>query len=1637
MRRSLVLLATLLMAGTSPSLHAQSLIPSTSLLNSTYTPGTGFNLDCVAAGSRTSASSGPTGTATFTDLTESKTLGTLSLGAPYLYFGPPGVTSLPNSAFRLVVGDFNNDGKDDLAFYPEGPNAGLFTTLSNGDGTFAPPTTLDISDSPSVTNVVAGKFSAGGNVDLAVLAVTTRATSTSSLILLQGDGTGNFVQNATSYVLTSAGANDELAVGMVTGDFNNDGKTDVAISGQAGSLWVFLGNGDGTFKPLPVVSIPAVGTGGFGYAVSADFNNDGHPDLAFANGTVLLGNGDGTFSAGTNLPETGGDIVTADFNGDGKPDIALVIGGEYGSSVGVDNPSGIAVLLGNGDGTFQSPVTYLTGQPPLLEIPQSIVAGKFTGKLGLIITESEDLALFPGNGDGTFATPAFFQSAADFTNPGPASLATGNFDGKGDAGIAAGTDANLYVSAYLYGWTQILNAADASLDNVLFTSLVDQAHQVECAYSGDAVYAPSTSAAQSIAYVQAANPSISPSSESFSGSISVTMAAPTPGTQAYYTTDGSTPTSGSTPYTGPLTVSSSVTIKAIASGTGYADSDVTTVAYTVQVPQPVISPVTGAYSTPQVVTITDSQSGATIYYTVDGSDPTTSSPVYAGQFTVSANTVVKAFAAASGYENSNVASATFTIVSPPPPAIPQPVVTPISGAYSTPQTVGITDSQSGATIHYTTDGSVPTASSPVYSGQFTVSTSTVVKAIAVASGYTNSPPAWSALTYGPFQSQAALQINLTTPNQPTNVYNMTCTITGRTVAGAGPTGNVTFSDVTTGQTLATVALPSSTSSPDFMVTGTLPNSPYPTATGDFNGDGIPDLILQGSPLQIALGNGDGTFQSPTAINVPGAVSAQAVVAGDFNNDGKLDLAMASDAGLVILLGNGDGTFQTPILAGSGGTGVASQIVTGHFSESLSLDIAIAGSSGLGVWLGGGDGTFAFADTLSSSSLPGPIVAGPFTGSGRDDIADINELGAIGVWASNPDGTFQSPVSTEPPPGTVSASDMVGDLVAGYFNNDGHLDLVYGSPSGANDTVALVLGNGDGTFQYGSSYPTTIPGDINAAMTIATGQFSGTVNPAVVALGGPGYTPAASILNGTGNGTLQAAVNVPIPNLSSTTWPIPFAAVDLNGDGNSDLVLPTPAIYSSMSSANAYVANIAVDVGTIADHTVQCSYPGDSSFSSSSAQMLLTYEPAPPPSISLRVGTYTGPQTVSITDSVSQYGANIYYTLDGSTPTTSSTLYTAPFVVSTTTTVKAFAVGGYYLPSAVSEAVYTIASTPQFSFAGGTYTPPQNVSITDSTPNASVYYTTDGSAPTAESARYTAPVQLTGSLTLKAIAIAPGYLNSAVASATYTPPASKTGLTVSSLSVDTGQTVTLTATVTGSSPTGSVIFNAGTTEPNKVTLTNGTATLQTHFSTAGSYAITASYSGDANNAASNSSVVNLTVTVPVSPSYSVSANPTSQTITAGQSATYVITVTPSGGYSASTSFACTALPGKASCSFSPSTVTPSSGPASTTLTISTTAPSNAANHTPAPWRTTGGLALAGLLGLMLRPRRARRWLRMIPCLLLLGAALLSASACGGGGSGSGSGGNSNPGTPAGTYSVSVDASGSGAANQSLKIQLIVQ
>jgi hypothetical protein len=340
-----------------------------------------------------------------------------------------GAASYPTAdgPVSIAAADFDLDHKTDLAVCNE--LASSFSLLhGNGDGTFRAHVDFDAGREPSA--LIASRFNADRKLDLAI---TNASTSTVSIVLGKGDGT---------FRPRVAFDTDLTPVALIDGDFDADGKLDLAVANRDGdSVSILLGNGDGTF--LPHVEFGA-GPGPVS-VTRADFNLDGKLDLAVADAStpsfgpgkvsVLLGNGDGTFGSPTSFQAgiRAQAITTGDFNGDGKPDLAV--------ATNLDVFGSVAILIGNGDGTFQPQVSYPTGRFSVF-----IATGDFNGdrKLDLVVVNQNNntVTMLVGKGDGTFELQAHYA-----TGDIPSSLALGDFNADGEVDMAV---ANLVGSVSVF-----------------------------------------------------------------------------------------------------------------------------------------------------------------------------------------------------------------------------------------------------------------------------------------------------------------------------------------------------------------------------------------------------------------------------------------------------------------------------------------------------------------------------------------------------------------------------------------------------------------------------------------------------------------------------------------------------------------------------------------------------------------------------------------------------------------------------------------------------------------------------------------------------------------------------------------------------------------------------------------------------------------------------------------------------------------------------------------------------------------------------------------------------------------------------------------------------------------------------------
>ena len=361
-------------------------------------------------------------------------------------------------SYGVTVADFNGDGHPDFAV-PVTYSGIVLVFINRGDGTFGPPAQFNAGYEP-FTGIATGDFNGDGKLDLAI----GNYDNSGSIAVLLGNGDGTF-QNFVD--TTVAGG----ALSLAAGDFNGDGKLDLAVGNYSG-ITVLLGNGDGTFRVGATYSdYPAY------WLVSADFNGDGKLDLAsvgdFSNiVTVRLGDGDGTFAepATYSAGSSASALVVGDFNRDGKPDLA-VSGGEGGSG-------SVSVLLGNGDGSFQSPVTYTAGYQTA-----AITVGDFNGDgiQDLAVPNSSldfNVGVFLGNGDGTFQPQTtynvganlFYIASGDFNGDGSTDVVTTSQEGYADVLLSTGAMPAASLSSTSLNFGIVVVEATSAVQRVTLTN---------------------------------------------------------------------------------------------------------------------------------------------------------------------------------------------------------------------------------------------------------------------------------------------------------------------------------------------------------------------------------------------------------------------------------------------------------------------------------------------------------------------------------------------------------------------------------------------------------------------------------------------------------------------------------------------------------------------------------------------------------------------------------------------------------------------------------------------------------------------------------------------------------------------------------------------------------------------------------------------------------------------------------------------------------------------------------------------------------------------------------------------------------------------------------------------------------------
>ncbi|PWT89269.1 MAG: hypothetical protein C5B55_11685 [Blastocatellia bacterium] len=943
-------------------------------------------------------------------------------------FAPAVNYPVSSSPQNLVLGDFNRDGRLDVVTVNS--SASVSVLNGNGDGTFQPK--VDYPTGPQPQVVAKGDFNNDGKLDLVVNDYTASGGyQTFSALLGNGDGTFN------SRISFGPGS---LVTNVVTGDFNGDGRDDVlTLNSSIGTVSVNLSNGDGTFTSKASYSFLRSTR----QAVIRDFDRDGKIDVAVtvessnpANTgvAILIGNGDGTlrspalYSAATDLISQ---LTAGDLNGDGNVDLL---------ATSTASGRNISFLRGNGDGTFQPRVDTQGASFDGL----SVADLDNNGTLDVLTLQGPNgrLGFLSGNGDGTLRLPF-----KEYLLPGSATaveIGDLNGDGKPDVITNGVSTVNVLINQsgprVIQGIVTNMNGG-GPLDGVSVT--ITGGVPVTVITGANGAYSFNGLAQNGNYTISPSRPnySFTPQQQTFNG-LTADQTANFSATLATYTISGIVRDSALQGVSGV-----NMTLSGGASATAVTGSD-------------------GRYS----------------FTGLAGNGTYTVTPSFANSvFGPSSQTFTNL--SFDRTANFSMSLATYYInVS---------VRDPNSSAYPMPPTVSIT----GA-VNRTNAGIDSSFTGLPVGGNYTISV-----------GQTDAP--FSNFLLQPPLTQS---INNLSSNQSLN-FNV------KTLAFAGA-----------------------------------PNS-YFVATGDFNGDGKIDVLSESaasSSLRLLLGNGDGTLVPGSNFSA-GQFPARPVV-GDFNRDGKQDFAVVNggDDNVSVFLGNGNGTFQSDVRYAVG---------DGPFDEELvdlngdgKVDLVVANSAGhsVSVLQGNGDGTFQSAVTYLLGDAPGEIATGDFNGDSKADVI-VGTFLLLGDGA----GGFLTPT-------TFSNMRQPGEVTVADFNGDGKADVAMASGQIEN-VVAIYLGNGDGTFQPPANYHTTFrTSSVEAADLNGDGKLDLVLSSSAF----------ITVLMGNSDGTFQDYwINFP-----GTGELGPIVVADFNGDGWPDLTFGNTLVNVLLNQmqtslqVSAYTAN---------------------------------------------------------------------------------------------------------------------------------------------------------------------------------------------------------------------------------------------------------------------------------------------------------------------------------------------------------------------------------------------------------------------------------------------------------------------------------
>ena len=782
--------------------------------------------------------------------------------------------------------------------------------------------------------------------------------------------------------------------------------------------------------------------------------------------------------------------------------------------------------------------------------------------------------------------------------------------------------------------------------------------------------------------ITVATPTISPTAGSFIGPVTVTLASTTAGAAIRYTTNGASPTSSSTLYTGPFSVAVSSTVKARGFAANMLDSAEATAAFTITLPTvatPTISPAGGNFTGPVTVTLASATAGAAIRYTTNGTSPTSSSTLYTGPFSVGVSSTVKARGFATNMLDSAEASAAFTIT------VATPTISPAGGSFIGPVTVTLASTTAGAAIRYTTNGASPTIGSTPYTGPFTVSVSSTVKARGFAANMVDSAEASAAFTItvatptispagGNFTGPATVTLATTTAGAAIRYTTNGASPTSGSTLYTGPF-TVSVSSTVKARGFAANMLESAEASAAFTIT--LPTVATPTispAGGSFTGPVTVTLAstTAGAAIRFTTNGTAPTSASPlyTApfnVAVSGTVKARAFAAN------MVDSAEASAA------------FTVTAAVPPGGP-----IKIMPFGDSITYGFGMPQYGGYRIRL---------YQQLVAAAVNVDFVG--YMSSGPSDLPDKDNEGH-GGWTVDELDTGMGLWLNFHQPGVILVMAGTNDITKGQPSPEGDLatliDHLFVYRPDATVVVASIAPLADPALNAKAAvFNAAIPAIVDQRFQAGRKVYFANVNAALslsdlssdgIHLNAAGYDKVADVwlatllpLLATGQPSTVATPTIS-PAGGNFTGPV---TVTLASTTAGAAIRYTTNGASPTSSSTLYTGPFSVAVSSTVKARGFAANMLDSA--EATAAFTITLPTVATPTISPAGGNFTGPVTVTLASTTA--GATIRYTTNGASPTSSSALYTGPFSVAVSGTVKARGFAANMLDSAEASATFTI------------------------------------------------------------------------------------------------------------------------------------------------------------------------------------------------------------------------------------------------------------------------------------------------------------------------------------------------------------